>query len=254
MGDFFLTLPSNSSMTQYPTNHAGQYYTKLPQAIDLSGKDYEVGLAEIQLPNFYKNIPEEKAWIFWRSHPEDAHQYLFLQEGRYDTGERLVAALNAVIGNYNAHKKRETKPKFFYNHASKKVTLKLRRSNQFIMISPLLADLMHLPGRLLQGPLDMEGGGVLDLHSDTQTMYVYCDLVAHRQVGDTMVPLLRIVPATDKSKNVVYHIFEKPHYQPLARHQFNTIEILLSADTGETMSFEGGKTVVTLHLRPRRHK
>ena len=82
-------------------------------------------------------------------------------------------------------------------------------------------------------------------------MYIYCDLVRHRQVGDTMVPLLRVVPATEKNADVTYRIFEKPHYQPLARYHFNTIEIRLSTDTGKIPSFASGKTVITLHLRPR---
>ena len=67
------------------------------------------------------------------------------------------------------------------------------------------------------------------------------------------VPLLRIVPTTDKSSDIVYKIFEKPHYQPLSRHRFNTVEISLNTDTGKKPSFGRGNSVVTLHLRPRKY-
>ena len=66
-GGFYLTLPSNSSMDQYPENGPNHFYTKLQRHIDLSGKNFEVGLAEIQFPNTWSNLPEELFFMFQNS-------------------------------------------------------------------------------------------------------------------------------------------------------------------------------------------
>ena len=62
MSDFYLTLPSNSSMDYYPNNHAGQYYTKLPQELELTG-DYEVALCEVMIDNSYLNVGEKEMFL-----------------------------------------------------------------------------------------------------------------------------------------------------------------------------------------------
>ena len=58
MNNFYLTLPSNSSMELYPDNTLAHYVTKLPQRIELDGQ-WEVGLVEIQYPHSWYNIPED---------------------------------------------------------------------------------------------------------------------------------------------------------------------------------------------------
>ena len=142
--------------------------------------------------------------------------------------------------------------KFFYDRASKKVILKIYEKGGEIRLSPTLQHILGMSGMTMTGPAEFEGDRVVDVHVGSYSIYVYCDLVAHRQVGDYMVPLLRVVPTNDKTTDMIYRIFEKPHYQRLARTQFNTVEIRLTTDTGKPLSFVNGKAVVTLHLRSRR--
>ena len=68
-----------------------------------------------------------------------------------------------------------------------------------------------------------------------------------------MVPLLRPLPPIDNKKYTVHHLFEKPHYIPLNRYSFDSIQVLLTTDTGKELTFDSGHTVVTLHFRPRRN-
>ena len=56
MSDFYLTLPSDSSMDYFPDNTMTEFRVKLPHTIHLSG-DWEVGLAEISYPVNWSNIP-----------------------------------------------------------------------------------------------------------------------------------------------------------------------------------------------------
>ena len=92
----------------------------------------------------------------------------------------------------------------------------------------------------------------MDLNEDFKSVYVYSDFVSPRPVGDTMAPLLRIVPMSEKKKELVYRLYEKPLYVPLSRLPFNTTEILLTTDKGQPISFSSGSTIVTLHFRRKR--
>ena len=254
MSDFYLTLPSNNSMSQYPDNHGGHFYTKLPQSIDLSAMPYEVGLAEIQYSNTYANVKRDEAWLIYEADKYKGMQLVHVPEGLYSTAETLIESLNDLIRkSFSPMGSKDPKIKFFYNKSTKRATLKIYKKDDQIQLNPFLAQTLALTEDTMKGPGRFDGSNIMDVNKDSYAMYVYCDLVTHRPVGDTMVPLLRVVPTSSKGKDVVYKIFEKPHYLPIAKQQFDTIEILLSTDSGKIPSFASGKTVVTLHIRPRKY-
>lgn len=60
---FHISLPSNSSMSLYPGNTISQYTTQLQNEIRLEGS-WEVGLAEIIVPNDFLDF-EEKESVFY---------------------------------------------------------------------------------------------------------------------------------------------------------------------------------------------
>jgi hypothetical protein len=49
--DFYITLPSNSGMTEYPTNRPSKFKVNLARKHDLSDGEWEIGLVEIQFTN-----------------------------------------------------------------------------------------------------------------------------------------------------------------------------------------------------------
>ena len=248
MGDFYLTLPSNSSSSQYPDNHGGHFYTKLSENFDLSRQPYEVGLAEIQFSNTHSNVKEGEAKF---SFTLDGALWINIRitEGFYHQPTSLVNAMNQGM---RVKVKHAIKPKFHYNRESKKVWIKLYNKKQIIRLNSFLAKLFSMP-EMMQGPNFFQSDDIVNLHENSTAIYVYCDLVAHRPVGDIKAPLLRTVPIKDPSNDIVHVVYEKPHYIPIGRHQFDTLELLLCTDSGEITSFKSGKTVITLHLRPRRY-
>ena len=62
--------------------------------------------------------------------------------------------------------------------------------------------------------------------------------------GDALVPLLRIVPVEGEVAQRVSKSFVRPQYVPLSRKQFN-----IKRDTGESVPFEFGRVLLTLHFR-----
>ena len=118
-----------------------------------------------------------------------------------------------------------------------------------VTLSEGLMGILGISQSYLEGAGGFQADRVMDLDQRVKGIFVYSDLVQSRPVGDAVVPLLRTLPPVDKAKETVHYLFEKPHYMSLARYQFDTVELLLTSDKGEPISFENGHTIATLHFR-----
>ena len=58
---FYLHLPSNSSVDKFPMNTLSEYRVGLPQTIALEG-DWEVALTEIHYPHSWNNVQGNVTW------------------------------------------------------------------------------------------------------------------------------------------------------------------------------------------------
>ena len=88
-----------------------------------------------------------------------------------------------------------------------------------------------------------------DLEYGFHDLYIYCDIAQAQYVGDMLVPLLRIVPVEGVDGQRVNKSFLRPQYIPVDRKAFETIEVNIRRDTGESVPFESGKVLLTLHFR-----
>ena len=61
---FHLTLPSDGSMETFPDNTLAHFKTLLPQTLDLSDGEWEVGLTEMMFPNNLENIDDVTEALF----------------------------------------------------------------------------------------------------------------------------------------------------------------------------------------------
>ena len=90
----------------------------------------------------------------------------------------------------------------------------------------------------------------MDLEYGFHDLFVYCDLSQSQYVRDVLVPLLRIVPVEGEvGQRVDSKSFVRPQYVPVSRKQFETIEVNIKRDTGESVPFEFGRVLLTLHFR-----
>ena len=240
-------------MDHYPNNSASHYYTELPQHIDLSSIEYEIGLAEIQFPNTYTNI--DGGWIQIAHEELEPARQIPIPNGLYDSPSTLVTTLNDIISNYH-HPENTTNIDitFSYSKPARIASIELNVKGSRLRLSPQIGALLGMNDSLMFGPGKFIGSRMADIHNNSYAVYVYCDLVSARPVGDMMVPLLRIIPTVDKTKDIIHRTYEKPHYLTLNRHQFNVIEIILRTDTGQSPAFATGTSVVTLHFRPKRNR
>jgi hypothetical protein len=93
---------------------------------------------------------------------------------------------------------------------------------------------------------------VFELNRSLNFIYVYCEVASYSIVGDTKTPLLRVCSINGRHGEIIRTIFTHPHYVPVARKEYDCIQILLSTELGQPFPFLFGKSMVTLHFR-RRH-
>ncbi len=253
MSQFYLTLPSNSSMKFYPNNTLTSYTTHLQTPISLSG-DWEVGLVEIQYPYSWYNLQNNENRIVYR---QDGHRPvdLMIQPGYYDSPSQLLDQINWMISVTATKQGSDKFPVFKYNELTKRVSATIRKDT-LVSFSSTLASMLGVGERQnpVQNELDVEdlpwySRHACDVHRGFHSMYVYCDVLEHVPVGDTRAPLLRIVNVRGSNGESIYRIYDKPLYVPLQKKNFESLEIDIRTDTGIPVPFEYGKVVVTLHFR-----
>lgn len=258
MSDFYLTLPSNSSMDVYPENTMANFKTKLPSRVELTGR-WEVGLVEIQYPHSWYNLSEVEELIITPAVSEEegtpmasGEPYIIrIPPGYYPTITDLTKRIEEEIGRAMSWGKKRNKNIFDYDDITRKVSVKLTK-NPFPFSLTLSATIQRILGfesnTLHVGTTEGVMGVDMDpLHS----IYVYCDLVEKRVVGDKMVPLLRVIPAEGNHGEMVTRIYENVHYVPIQLKSFEGVEIDIRDNTGVSVPFERGTLNVTLHFRRR---
>lgn len=82
-------------------------------------------------------------------------------------------------------------------------------------------------------------------------MYIYSPIVQSQFVGDTLAPLLRVIPLDEGEEfgQHVNHQFNNIYYLPLVTSFLDDIEVYIKDEAGDDMHFEIGRVVVVLHFK-----
>lgn len=240
---FYVTLPSNSSMSYYPQNTLTHYHTKLPHALDLKG-EWEVGLAELLYPHTWYNVRGKECWFSIRPEGQGS-LYLTLNEGQYNTNEKLLKTMSALVDSMGGKG-----IELYYEDITQKVTININEGYT-MTLSAALGRLLGLSSGTYEAGVHTSSH-VVDVNQGFYSLYVYCNISEPRLVGDSLVPLLRIVPVKGKDGETIIKSYENIHYVPVQQKHFDTLEIDIRDDTGKPIPFERGKLVTTLHFKRRK--
>lgn len=249
---FYLTLPSNSSMDYYPNNTVANYMTHLPSSIHLSEGEWEIALVEAHYPCSFLTVGEDATiFIYTKSSSTNDKSILIaskVEPGNYKDINELLKTLNA-----NAKMKLYS-CEFEYDKEMGKIEL--------ISSSLAVAQIELSPTLALQMGYDINNVDLIKhrkavrppnlLAGIPSHMYVYCDLVEPQLVGDTVASLIKIVNIDAKNytygaHNIVH--FNDPHYVPIMKSSFESVEIDLRNSTGQHLPFHFGTTCMKVHLR-----
>ena len=274
MNDFYVTLPSNAGMDVYPDNAISHFTTRLRKSLDLS-KEWEVALVEATVPTRWENVNKDE-WIRLQTPVykntdtsdkpvEYGKRWLkaHISPDFYETTDLLVNSLNKVI-----HILFEKSQKLRYNIDTYSLPFKEylkydRKTNIVSYNSPSQLQTTSNLALLLGYGSDSQKKWVTipkgvntrmaDLTRGWTNIFVYTDIVEYQIVGDTLAPLLRVIPMKNYTTigriDHYTHVFNNPHYVPIGRHFIETIHVDLMSDTGEYVPFLIGKSIIKLHFR-----
>ena len=244
---FYLHLPSNSSLDKFPNNTLTEYRVGLPQTISLTG-EWEVALTEIHYPHSWNNVQGNFQNRFYLRNKElsGVWEAQIIPPGHYSSIADVIAKMNELVDNGDRFK---DDVKFSYDPLRRIVTVHLQNSAEVYF-----SDIGQMLGFSPKGIISKTSTGEreADLEHSFHDLYVYCDIIQPQYVGDALVPLLRIIPVEGKDGQRISKSFVRPQYVPVIRKQFESIEVNIKRDTGEPVPFEFGRVLLTLHFQQSR--
>ena len=243
VAQFYLHLPSNSSLDKFPNNTLTEYRVCLPQTISLTG-DWEVALTEIHYPHSWNNVQENFKNRFYLRNQEfsEVWEALIIPPGHYSSVVDVITKINEVI---SANDRFKDEMQLSLDTLNRKVTVHLRNKTE-VYFSNIGQMLGFSPNTVIS--ITSTAERAVDLEHSFHDLYVYCDIIQSQYVGDALVPLIRIVPVEGKDGERISKSFIRPQYLPVSRKQFETIEVNMKRDTGEFIPFEFGRVLLTLHF------
>ena len=242
--EFYVKLPSNSSMQYFPDNKTLNFVTKLSRTLQLDG-EWEVGLAEIVYPHTWYNIHKGKNSVEI-STPDNL--LLVFKTVEYIIQPGYYEKVQDVIDKYKAGLTNLSDVVVSYDESSKRVTVKCGRR----VIVKLRGNIARMFGFLNDTTIrasDEKGFTLALPEIGNQYFYIYMDIIKSQYHGDVVVPVLRTVTVKGEHGNYVSKNFERPHYVPLNKKIFDTISINIRDEAGDLVAFEHGKVIITLHFR-----
>ena len=238
---FYMTLPSDSSRTRFPTNRIGNYNTALARQVVLEGQ-YEVGLSKVLLPA-PKRVFTEVQYITYSTLDDKSplrSKYIgFFPEclGTFSTFKRaqrkreytqyerlnFFSKEQKIVGIPKVVPEPNDELPFRFLLRNKNVVLQVKKnvSIQFIAAFQMARvfgfDTETVYKSTKEGSAEFTGSTVYTGPNNMYIMYIYCDIVEYGIVGDLLAPCIRCLPImpTDDAPAVIR--FENPHYIPVEK-------------------------------------
>lgn len=262
--EFYLVLPSNSSMIFFPDNTISCFTTHLSREIRLTG-DWQVGLAEIHIPCTMMHFQSKEAYYRFELSEINDNKSGFIYSispGMYESIEQLAAEINnhANVAEHQLLQPSKHKKGFYSIYRQCKCD-----QPHSTVFNDKIKHIFGLEGKYFQENKSfttypnaksiLNGTRPASLsRAIPDQLYVYTDICEARIVGDTQAALLRIVSLdTIKYKfgaNIVRQ-FAPIHYIPLLQHSFQHVVIDIRDQHGQHMPFTSGTSIITLHFRRR---
>ena len=147
----------------------------------------------------------------------------------------------------------EAYPIFSFKQFEQKVRIELLPYSE-IVLSDDLNQILGFPTgfrlhnltnirKFVESPVD------INVESNRQTFYIYCDIMECVPVGDTLAPLLRTIDVDGMRGAMIHRNFDQPRYLPIQKKNFDTIQIDIRDGLGRPIPFVGDAVIVTVHHR-----
>ena len=199
----------------FPDNKTSNFVTKLSRTLQLDG-EWEVGLAEIDnYPHTWYNICEGKNSVEIYV-PDKWFKEISIQPGYYEKVQDVIDALLraglAIV----------TDAVVSYDDTSKRVIVRCAKGT-VLELRGYIAKMIGCLNNTTVRASDKKGFTLASPETGNQYFYVYTDIIKSQYHGDVVVPVLRTVTVKGEHGSCVSKNFERPHYVPLNKKNFDTI-------------------------------
>jgi len=235
---FYLTLPSNSN----EENSASVFTTNLPQNI------------EIIDPNSWFNITDNDNLIeFFDAGKQVKHKIKILW-GRYETADELIDVLNSAI-RFSTNREKATYEDYFnFSYVKQKKTINMYLNTALIKNVKISRNITYMLGFREQdftyidyttpATIDLQAYNTAVVSCAMNYLYLYCDVLEPQVIDTKLAPILQVVNVEWKYTELVSRIYTSPHYVPILKKCFNSIDINIKNDQDLPVNFTFGKTIV----------
>ena len=125
--------------------------------------------------------------------------------GYYRNPRNIIHALNSGINNLKNENFKSTIT-FQFNSISHKASVLKKKDSIFAIFSDKLTRILGFRKVDPAWKRDLYGDNITDLDDGLHHLFIYTNIVEHRTVGHSLVPLLRILPIP-KVKQTMSHVF-----------------------------------------------
>ena len=242
---FYVYLASNSSKKYFEKNTLTNYTTRLNSMIELDCK-YEVGLVELMYPLNWKFIDYGSLII---TNVKTA------ETKKYSISFNVMENIDEILRNLNSKIVKDLMKIFFeYDRVSKKISINMEPDYELEFLNEFHLELGFRASKFEAPPISHKYTAfesIPDQLNNIKALFIYSDICEKQHVGDSMSQLLRTVCVENNHKfgDYINSIFTQPHYVPVNKNTFQTIEIQICDDTGSKVHFSSGKIIAKLHFR-----
>lgn len=278
--NFFIVLPSNSSMKYFSDNTTTNFTTQLPREISLHG-EWAVGLSEIHIPCSITHLQEEDCLVVWDTkycetlcNVVDTAESSDIKIGKIPYGVYMhhlyiIREINNLAIMKNAGVKLIESPSasgYVDVDVTQPANSTAKTPKGCLVISSKIRSILgfSIPAASESFPalttsIAIQPGTRITAQRPAcinralpDQLFVYTDICIPYTVGDVQAALLRIVNLN--TANYIYGStqvkhFSPPNYIPLINHRFRTIVLDIRDHLGKPIAFEYGTLTVTLHFK-----
>ena len=281
--NFYLTLPSDASMSSHPQNNGGEYTVDLPNSIHINSHSWECALVEIILNQDWVDIIQSDIWAAvcindkegggWsvckldflpvksKVHYESGKD--FVETGLLPLLRDLLKSANVTGGegfeikvSRKEHVTISLKRGGMLKHTTK-MPIRIELSSACLRILGIAQDQLK-EGRYLQTDADGALSSVtsrfpIKLARSVTSLWVYSNIIKPHITGHMLTPLLRVIPVDKTAERDISRVlqFDTPYYFSLNVDYIESINIsIYNAGGQEPLKF-ASPVVCKLHFRRR---
>ena len=181
---------------------------------------------------------------------------LKIPTGNYTSPKYLVEEMQASIDKFEKGilKHLNAYVSITYDALNQRLKVSARNERQVRIVFPnQFAHILGLDQTMIGKPIGNEENMFkfnVNFHHNFRSLYVYSDIASFPFIGDTVAPLLRIVPFSHNSKTgYVYKEFKTLHYVSVSTSVVDQVHITIKTENGSVVPFVTGKTILKLHFR-----